>query len=256
MSQIHQLISALKAQLKARGLTYVQVAAHLNLSEASVKRQFSQQTLSLQTLEAICDLIGLELVELAQAAQQAQPRVSQLSDAQEANLVSDPRRVLVATCVLNHWTLEQIVATYELSKAECIGHLLHLDRLGMIRLLPENRVSLKIARDFAWLPGGPIHQFFRERAQTDFLLSHFQQPGEYLRFHHGMLSPSANLRFQKRLQRLLQEFTELHQDGLATPASSRHGTSLLIALRPWEPEVFQALRRKPDTRVFLSGGDI
>jgi transcriptional regulator with XRE-family HTH domain len=41
MSQASQLIAALKRVLKARGLTYADVAAHLGLSEASVKRQFS-----------------------------------------------------------------------------------------------------------------------------------------------------------------------------------------------------------------------
>ncbi|MCX7219803.1 MAG: helix-turn-helix transcriptional regulator [Burkholderiales bacterium] len=254
MSQTHQLISTLKQLLKARGLTYAHVAAHLKLSEASVKRQFSQQSFSLQTLEAMCDLLQLELAELVVQAQQAQPRLSQLSAAQEAELVSDPRRVLMANCVLNHWTLEQIVATYQISKEQGIAHLLRLDHLGMIRLMPENRVSLRIARDFAWLAGGPIHQFFRERAQSDFLDSDFRHPGELLRFQHAMLSPAANLRFQQRLQRLLQEFTDLHEDGITTPANTRHGTSLLLALRPWEPEVFSDLRRTPDSRGFSLAG--
>ncbi|TDR81546.1 helix-turn-helix domain-containing protein [Paludibacterium purpuratum] len=250
MSQTHQLITTLKRLLKARGVTYAQVATHLKLSEASVKRQFSQQSFSLHTLEAICDLIQLELSELVQAAEDAQAGVSQLSEAQEAELVGDPCRVLVAVCVLNHWTLAQIVETYRLSEAECIIHLLQLDQLGLIKLMPENRVKLRIARDFAWRPGGPIHQFFRERAQTDFLNADFNQPGEFLRFQHAMLSPTANIRFQQRLHRLLQEFAELHEDDVVCPANIRHGTSLLLALRPWEPAVFESLRRTPDTRVF------
>jgi hypothetical protein len=31
-----------------------------------------------------------------------------------------------------------------------------------------------------------------------------------LRFQHAMINPSSNLRFQQRLQRLIQEFTALH----------------------------------------------
>lgn len=254
MSQTQNLVNTLKHLLKVRRLSYADVAAHLQLSEASVKRQFSQQSFSLRTLESICDLLQLELGELVQAAEQAQAGVSRLSAAQEAELVRDPRRVLVAVCVLNHWTLAQIVATYRLSEAECIGHLLQLDQLGMIRLQPENRVKLLVARDFAWLPGGPIHHFFRERAQTDFLNSDFRQSGELLRFQHAMLSPAANLRFQQRLHRLLQEFAELHEDGITEPASTRHGTSLLLAMRPWEPAVFAALRREPDQRTFSDAG--
>jgi hypothetical protein len=29
------------------------------------------------------------------------------------------------------------MTTYDVSKVQCIGHLLHLDRLGLIRLLPK-----------------------------------------------------------------------------------------------------------------------
>lgn len=249
MSQANQLISALKRLLKAHGITYGQVAKHLHLSEASVKRQFSKQSFSIQTLEAICNLIQLEFSDLVKAAEEVES-VSQLTEKQEMELVSDVKCVLIANCVLNHWTFQKIVATYKITDAECISQLLRLERIGMIQLLPENRVKLKISRDFSWLPGGPIHQFFRERAQTDFLNTDFNQPGEIFRFQHAMISPSTNLRFQQRLQKLLQEFTELHEGGVHAPEYTRFGTSLLIAMRPWEPKVFQALRREPDKRSF------
>ncbi|QNM97486.1 helix-turn-helix domain-containing protein [Chitinimonas koreensis] len=248
MSQTSQLVSALKRLLKSRGVTYAQVATHLGLSEASVKRQFSQQRFTLRTLDAICALIDTDLAELVREAGEDAARLSQLSEAQERELVREPKRLLIAVCVLNHWTLAQIVATYRLGEAECVQGLLQLDRLGLIRLLPENRVRLRVARDFSWRPDGPIHRFFRERVQTDFLDAPFAGGGELLRFQHAMLDPAATARLQQRLLRVLQEFAELHADGLAAPAESRHGTSLLIALRSWEPAAFAALRRAPDLR--------
>lgn len=250
MSQTLQLVTILKRELKARGVTYARVATHLRKSEATVKRQFSQQSFSLRTLEAICDLIDLNLAELAQAAEDAQAGLRQLSDAQEADLVADPRRMLVAVCVLNHWSLAHMMAVYRLRKAECIKHLVHLDRLGLIRLLPENRVKLRIARDFTWRPDGPIQRFFKDQAQTDFLNGAFNGPGEVFRFQHAMLTPAANARFQQRLQRVLQEFSELHEDCQASPVESRYGTSVLVAMRPWELAAFESLRQAPDSRVF------
>lgn len=246
------MVATLKQALKARGITYAQVGKHLGLSEASIKRQFSQQSFSLKTLEAICALLQMELGDLVYAAEADLAKVRQLTASQEAELVKGPRRVLVAVCVLNHWSLAQIVSTYTLSEAECISQLLQLDRLGLIRLLPENRVKLTVTRDFAWLPNGPIHHFFNAQARTDFLDSGFDQPGNLLRFQHGKLTSAANVRFQQKLLRLLQEFTELHEEGLATPSEHRYGTSLLLAMRPWEPALFEALRRKPDTRPFAS----
>ncbi|MTD33555.1 helix-turn-helix domain-containing protein [Paludibacterium denitrificans] len=250
MSQTLQLIATLKQLLKAKGKTYAAVAEHLGLSESSVKRQFAQQSLNLRTLEAICAFIQLEFVDLIQAAEASQPHLRQLSEAQEAELVTDPKRVLVAVCVLNHWNMERIVATYCLSDAECIRHLLELDRIGLIRLLPENRIKLRIERDFEWRPDGPIHRFFQKRVQGDFLDSGFNHSGECLLFQQAMLSPADNQRFQKKMRQLLQEFTELHQEGVARVTEERDGTSLLLALRPWEPLVFQSMRRVPDERKY------
>jgi len=252
MSQTEQLVATLKRLLKARGVTYLQVARHLGLSEPSVKRQFSHLSFRLDTVEAICDLMKINLAELVHAAEDALPAVRQLRAEQEADLVADPRRLLVAVCVLNHITPAQISANYRLGKAEVLAQLLRLDRLQLISLLPENRVRIKVARDFSWLPDGPIQRYFRERVQTDFLDTNFQYAGEFLRFHYAMLTPAANLRFQQRLARLLQEFAELHKDCVGAPAEDRYGTSLLVAMRPWELAAFDALRRSPDTRAFLT----
>lgn len=250
MSQTQFLVATLKRELKGRGVTYAQVAAYLKKSEASVKRQFSLQNFNLSTLESICELIDLALYDLVQIAEDTQSGLRQLSAAQEAELVADPVRMLVAVCVLNHWTLAQIVSIYRIREPDCIGHLVYLDRLGLIRLLPENRVKLRIARDFAWLPDGPIHTFFKRHAQSDFLDAPFNQSGEVFRFQQAMVTPAANARFQIRLQRLLEEFSELHEDSLSAPAEARFGTGLLVAMRSWEPAEFASQRIAPDRRSF------
>jgi hypothetical protein len=42
-----------------------------------------------------------------------------------------------------------------------LKRLLLLDKMGLIELRPGNRVRSKVARDFDWLPDGPIGHFFR-----------------------------------------------------------------------------------------------
>jgi transcriptional regulator with XRE-family HTH domain len=250
MSQTLQLVSTLKHLLKSRGITYASVASHLNRSVPAIKRQFAQQSFSIKTLESICDLLEIDMLELMQATEAAQASLQQLTEAQETDLVAEPRRLLVAVCVLNHWTLEQIINIYQITKAECIRYLIQLERIGLIQLMPDNRVKLRISRDFAWLPNGPIHRFFREQAQSDFLNASFGNSGEILRFQHAMLTPEARARFQKQLLRLIQDFSELHQESLTSPVDQRYGTSLLLAMRSWEPAGFESLRRTPDKRVY------
>ncbi len=64
MSQTAALIDTLKKTLKANGLTYRKVADKLKLSEASVKRLFAGQNISLNRLEQICQLMDMEISDL------------------------------------------------------------------------------------------------------------------------------------------------------------------------------------------------
>ena len=54
MPQTAALVDALKRELRTRKLTYAQVATHLAMSEASVKRMFSRNEFTLERIDAIC----------------------------------------------------------------------------------------------------------------------------------------------------------------------------------------------------------
>lgn len=243
MTEVHQLIATLKRQLKLQGKTYRDVATALGLSEPSVKRLFSSGRFALDRLVQIANLLGYTLAELAQEALAAETRLRTLSNAQEKELVSDPRLLLVAVCALNHWTLDDMLARYTLSQAECLRCLLRLDRLQLIALLPGNRIRLMVARDFDWIANGPIRQYFREQGQTDFLDSGFAASDQSLTFSHGMLTEAALAKMQHELRQLRLKFAELHQESLAAPLSKRRGNGLLLAMREWEPTEFTQLRR-------------
>ena len=244
MNQTAALIAATKRLLKRRGLTYRDVARALKLSEPSIKRMFASGRLTLERLAQVAGLLGLSLAELVQEAAAEAPRTRQLTEEQEALLVADAKLLLTAVCALNQWTLADIVATYQMSQAECLKKLLQLDRLRLIDLLPGNRIRPIVARDFEWRPQGPIREFFRRQGLKDFLDSGFAGPDESLAFSHGMLTDAAFVRLQPELQRLRKRFAELHEESLGAPHPGRHGTSLLLAARRnWEPAAFARLRR-------------
>ena len=64
MAETQALVQTLKKTLKANGLTYRRVAEGLGLSEASVKRLFSEESFSLRRLDQVCGLMGLEISDL------------------------------------------------------------------------------------------------------------------------------------------------------------------------------------------------
>jgi transcriptional regulator with XRE-family HTH domain len=243
MSEVTQLLTTIKRQLKVQGKTYRDVAGALGLSEASVKRLLTSDSFGVDRLVEISNLLGFTLAELAQEAALTGTRLHTLSEAQEKELVSDTKLLLVAVCALNHWTLADMLAVYRLTEAECVQKLLHLDRLHLIALMPGNRIRLNVARDFDWLPDGPIRSYFRTQGLADFLDGTFDRPDETLAFTHGMLTESALAAMQVELRRLRARFAELHDESLASPLPKRRGSGLLLALREWEPAGFTSLRR-------------
>jgi transcriptional regulator with XRE-family HTH domain len=253
MSQTAALVTTLKRALKAKGLTYVDVAAHLDLSENSIKRLFAERSFSIERLEQVCELLDMEISDLVQAMLQDSRRVEMLTEAQEQEIAGDIKLLLVAICILNRWTFEEILAAYKLTANECIQLLAKLDRLQVIELLPKNRVRVIVAKNFKWRPNGPIQQLFQSTVQPDFFNSEFQQPGEKLLFSSGMLSRGANAVMMKKLERLVAEFNELHDADVGLPLHERFGTSVVVALRAWEFGLFRKLRREPDNKPFKAG---
>ncbi len=243
------LVDALKRTLKGRAITYATVAAGLGLSEASVKRMFSRRDFTLQRLEDICRIAGLDFEELVRDATAEEVGMTHLTAEQEQEIVSDPTLMLIALCAVGNWTFRQIVDTYNIPEAECVRCLARLDRRRIIELGPENRIRSLISRTFSWLPGGPIQRYFRARVESEYLSSKFDRPGELFLFVNGMLSRHSAAEVTARMRRVAGDFADLHAADRALPLSERHGASMLLAIRPWEPRAFRALRRKGQAPV-------
>ena len=165
MPQTRELVTTLKAALKSQGKTYADVAEALDLTEASIKRIFSQQNFSLDRLDRVCQMLGMEISDLVQMMNERRQQLQQLTWAQEEELTADVTLMLVAVCVLNRWTMNEIVDYYRISEHECIRHLARLDRLKLIELLPKNRIRLLVAPNFSWIENGPIQQFLLKPRQ-------------------------------------------------------------------------------------------
>jgi hypothetical protein len=156
--------------------------------------------------------------------------------------------------VLDRWSAQEILDTYNLTEHECVNLLARLDRLKIIELLPGNRVKLIVAKNFKWRPNGPIQKFFHSTVQPNFFDCEFQQAGEKLLFASGMLSRGSNAVMMKKLEKLLVEFNELHESDIGLPLNQRFGTSMVVAMRAWEFGAFQKLRRQPNSKIFAEKG--
>lgn len=243
MARTEDVVAALKRELRRRGVTYAAVAAELELSESSVKRMFADCHFSLQRLQKVCDLVDLELGDLAILADERRRDIEQLTEEQEQTLVGDPKLLLVAFLLLNHWDVERIIESYRIEELEAVRLLAKLDRLKIIDLLPGNRVRMRLSRTFSWRPNGPIQRLFEDQVQTEFFESRFDGPGDLRLVLNGMISDQSITLMHQRMQRLASDFETCVSEDRKTMTTERMGTTLIMAIRPWALAMFEAYRR-------------
>ena len=243
MSQSQRIVAATKQALREHGLTYADVAAHLDLSEASVKRMFARERFSLERLEAIAGLMELDLGELVATAEAMDPQPRELTIEQEQRLVERPELLMVLYLLLNDYDLDRIVADYRLDRPRGILLLRELERLGVLEHRPGDRVRLLVSRHLSWRRDGPIREFIDGRVLREFLGGRFDGPGESYHFVSGLVSPEGLERLQGEIERLVRRFNEQVQGDSERPLERRLGSSLMVALRPWRFSLFAEYER-------------
>jgi len=239
-SRVHQ---ELKRVLREARVTYAAAAAHLGLSEATVKRLFSKEAFSLKRLEAVCELAGIELAELVERVAARREFITALTREQEEALVADPKMLLVTYMIINGQSVEHICATHKVSASEAQRFLVRLDRLKIIELLPFNRIRRLTARNFSWHRDGPVQRFFAQRIQSEFFDSDFGAEEEDLKFVAGAMTGASIGKFKRALDRAAAEFDEVVRQDAAAQPEERRTCGAVLAIRPWEPAVFSRLRR-------------
>ncbi len=245
MSDTALLVEVLKTELKAAGITYAEVATHLEMSESSVKRMFSQKEMPLSRVDDVCRLLGTDFASIVKDVLERAPQLTELTYEQEHAMVKDPLLLLVAICVMSYWRFEQIVETYKISDAECISRLVALDKLSVIDLRPLNRYSLKVAKTFRWRSDGPIRQYFMQHVVPEYFGGRFDHDGETLLMVHGNINKAAAPGFVERLTRLGHDFGQQHLADQKIDPEHRDGFTLVMGFRRWEFSAFSALRRQP-----------
>ena len=245
MSETAQLLGELKKALRSAGLTYADLARHLELSEASVKRLFHNSRFSLERLEQACALVGLQVSDLVERMRASVEHVSELTPQQERELIENPKLLLMIYLLLNQWPFDDIVATFTIEPGEGFRLLRQLEKLRMLEILPFNRVKLRTARNFGWCRDGPVQRFFQEQVQSEFFNSRFNTPEADLRFVGARMSRASLMHMHQSFARVAREFDDLARKDASLPAEELVGTAAVLAIRPWEFSVFTKLRRKP-----------
>lgn len=243
MSQLDEVCDTLKRTLKQQNIKYKALAKQLNMSEANVKRMFSLKQFSLARLEDICHVACISLSDLFVLIEKQKDKLVQLSPEQEQELVDDVKLFLVAACVRDGWSFDEIIHHYQINQFECIQLMAKLDRLKIIQLLPNNQYKILIAQDFQWIPNGPLERFMEKEGIGKFMASSFVGENSFRFYIRGTYSQTSIDIIERKLNQLKKEVALLNQEDASLPLENRQHIGLLLAMRPWELSQFEQLRK-------------
>jgi transcriptional regulator with XRE-family HTH domain len=236
------IVETLKKVLKARGMTYAELALALHVSTPTVKRLFSQRTFTLERLEEILKVLELDFHELARMSHGRRSGPVELSVEQESALAKDARLFSVFWLLCNEWRFDEIVSEFRLGAAQITSYFARLERLRLIDWRPGNRARLRVPKHYVWRTGGPLRKAYGLKVVTEFMRARFDAPHDAFHFEAQELSAESAIVVKRRLERVAAEINELVEIDAATPAKKRVTLGVLLACRPWSISIVHALR--------------
>ncbi len=236
------LFESLRAHLKARGLTYQQLAQGLGISETTVKRIFASNDCTTERLDQLCHFLQIELADLLKCAPKTRKLIEHLTREQEAELVKNKPLLMVAICALGLWTFEDMLSHLNIQRSNCIALLHRLEEIGFLEIHPDYHYRLLVARDFSWIVDGPIMRLCKTVAD-DYFNHRFDAPGDLLKIINVRISPHMHESLKARLEQIAREYSDQVIADSYLPLDQRPPLSICIAVRSWVPQFLRDLMR-------------
>ncbi len=239
------IFDTLRAHLKARHLTYKDLAQAMGLSEASVKRLFASGDMNLQRLEQMCHFLQIEMADLFKSIPPERALIARLTHAQEAELVRNKKLLMIAVCALNFWTVQDMGAHLRINKPEIQALLRRLDAIGFLELRNDRQYRLLVSHNFSWITSGPIMRMVQGMSH-DYFDSNFEGEGQVLRILNVRIAKASQARLRLRLEQIAQEYVDQSRSDSHLPLHERPTLSVCIAARVWVPLFMQELLKVND----------
>lgn len=241
------IVESFKSQLKARGLSYKNLAHIWNISESSVKRIMSSSEVSLVRIEQACKYMDLPLGDFfRQVNFDKHSGIFNLNNEQEMRLSKEPEALHYFLMLNEGRTPTEIVREYSIPAEKNIRILNLLEKWGLIELHPHNKVKRKFLGSLRFKKEGPLGKQLEKIVRTEFLNSNFQKEEEeyftfiHLNFIQGDL-PKLKIKFLDLVKELIAQSDENRNH----PNAQSYG--LIMATRPWQSpfaQVFQKRKHK------------
>ena len=248
------IFDALKRTLRAKGITYRELARRMRLSEPTVKRIFHECNCKLDRLIEICEAAGVDLENVLGSMNRGPGPASRIPSHVEHRLARRPSMLFIFVMLTEKFTPEAIMRSQGLSEASMFLYLRDLEGLGLVALGKGLAARVLVETPIQWDFEGPLKPLF-EGTNKNFIgwaIEHMQDGADFVSFSRRMRPQTAEL-VRREAEELANRAKLLaHHDQHTTPDEElvgykwtfAFGTTPFPVIMPMEPHPRDPTGRK------------
>ena len=230
------IFDVLRNALKAKKKTYKDLAAHLVVSELTIKRMFKEQDCKISRLVAICQFLQINLDELLVFSGRYSDHPKYLSEDVEQALATDRTAFGVMLLIISSLTTDDILRVTQLNNTELYKILRKLEKLGIIQLQANNQFIISTPLPIAWRRHGALASALK-RINLNYLAYCFdnhQAPEHHYYSTSRLMSSDSSAAIKQQLDEVYRLYQQLatqdqlfHHSSQLTPYKLQIAHSLL-----------------------------
>ena len=207
-----RLFTLLRQALKAKKLTYADLATWLGISELSVKRLFRDKDCKMSRILEICALLNMTLADLFEMNARTIRQPQYLSEAIEAALAADPDLFTLFIFLVSQLELPLIQRLSDLDQPQFYLALRKLEQLGLIELVqPSLHFRFLVPLPIRWRLQGPLGKILRKVNQNylGYCFDRADHPDHLFNSTSRLMSADSAQKIQAQLLAIRREFDSL-----------------------------------------------
>lgn len=152
----------LQGVLKARGMTYADLARRMDISEPTVKRIFAGHDCKLSRLLEICEILEVPLADVLHRANRNAEEVRLFPVATEARLAADPSLFYLFILLREPIPQQEIETRFGLTGSDMFRLGRALENLDLAEVHPGNRIRITWTGPVRFRTDGPLIPLLKE----------------------------------------------------------------------------------------------
>jgi transcriptional regulator with XRE-family HTH domain len=237
------ILVELRQELRRQGVRVAHLAERLGVAEPTIWRWLRGRGLTLDRLEQICTILGLDLRDLfARADEEGADRFTL---AQERILAADRGLALLFFSFLNGAQRQECEREFGLGPERVDAYIERLHRLGLVDVRPGGRIRPLTSRSVRWRPGGPLAMAFDRTVKHFFLTMDFGASDARYVADMVRLSDAGRARVHALFEALGADIHVIAQQDRAARLDRYDWSAVLMLVRPLDIEEVTRELRQP-----------